>query len=170
MIIIIITIIIIILFIIVFEFLYYYYFYFAGLGFSLNSGRIINCTSIGSGFCVYGGSSSSSLAAENTGLISNCNSSGLGFAILDGLSIGTNLGQILNCYVDEEGFCGSGGDNGGIIIECTAQYTSFCNQNAAGISGPILKCTLLGDVFIVGTPPFGGRVVLGIDNTGVVNY
>lgn len=140
-------------------------------GSSANSGKIINCIADGPGICLYGGSSISNTSALNTGLISNCYSTGVSACVInDGASVGNNSGQILNCYVDGAGFCGSDGVNSGNIIECTALDTSFCSGNPTGISGQILRCTLLDWAFTVGTPTGSGRVVLGIDTTGVVNY
>lgn len=141
-------------------------------GSAVNSGKIINCRVNGPGICVYGGASISNTSAQNTGLISNCyaQSSISACVINDGASIGNNSGNILNCYVDGQGLCGSDGTNSGNIIECTASATSFCCNNATAISGQILRCTLLADTFTVGTPTGSGRVVLGIDTTGVVNY
>ena len=46
---------------------------------------------------------------------------------------------------------------------------AFCCDNSAGIVDDICRCTMLNDTFTVGATG-GGRVVLGIDNTGVVNY
>lgn len=139
-------------------------------GQSTNSGKIINCSVNGPGICLYGGASISNTSAQNTGLISNCYADLSGCVINDGASIGNNSGKISNCYVDGQGFCGEGGSNTGNIIECTASATSFCCNNATAISGQILRCTLLSDTFTVGTPTGSGRVVLGIDTTGVVNY
>jgi len=141
-------------------------------GMASNTGTVINCIVSGQGVCVYLGASISPTSAYNTGLISNCTVSGaggFGFIINDGILLGTNAGQLLNCYIDGSGFCGEGGQNQGLIIECTASDTSFCNNNPSGISGDILRCTLLGDTFTVGATG-GGRVVLGIDTTGVVNF
>ena len=139
-------------------------------GQSINAGKIINCSVNGPGICLYGGASISNTSAQNTGLISNCYADLSGCVINDGASIGNNSGKISNCYVDGQGFCGEGGSNTGNIIECTASATSFCCNNATAISGQILRCTLLSDTFTVGTPTGSGRVVLGIDTTGVVNY
>lgn len=142
-----------------------------GTGSSANSGKIINCIADGPGICLYGGSSFANTSALNTGLISNCYSTGISSCVInDGASVGSNTGRILNCYIQGQGFCGENGSNAGQIIECTASATSFCCNNATGISGQILRCTLLADTFTVGTPTGSGRVVLGIDTTGVVNY
>lgn len=140
-------------------------------GSSLNSGKIINCIADGPGICLYGGSSFANTSALNTGLISNCYSTGVSSCVInDGASVGSNTGRILNCYIQGQGFCGEVGSNSGQIIECTASATSFCCNNPTAISGQILRCTLLADTFTVGTPSGSGRVVLGIDTTGVVNY
>lgn len=148
---------------------------FVNTGQSTNNGRIINCTVYGSGICIYGGANPLAISAYNLGTISNCQAFVAGAAISaivinGGLPAGTNAGNILNCYVDGAGFCGSDGVNSGNIIECTALEISFCSGNPTGISGQILRCTLLDWAFTVGTPSGSGRVVLGIDTTGVVNY
>lgn len=143
-------------------------------GQSTNNGRIINCTVYGNGICIYGGASPLSISAYNLGTISNCQAFSAGTAISSivingGIPAGTNAGSILNCYVDGNGFCGSDGQNFGNIIECTAVDTSFCSDYPLGNGGQILRCTLLDWAFTVG-PTGGGRVVLGIDTTGVVNF
>jgi hypothetical protein len=142
-----------------------------GTGKSTNSSSIINCKAYGNGICVYGGGSFDPAAAINTGLISGCYSrGGASFVIIDGLGVGTNQGNILDCYTEEQGFCGSDGFNSGKIINCTARDYSFCSSIPSNNSGQILRCTLLEWVFTVGTPSGTGRVVLGIDTTGVVNF
>jgi hypothetical protein len=141
-------------------------------GNSVNTGSIINCTVTGSGVCVYAGASIANTSANNSGFISNCTvtgAGGYGLVVNDGILIGLNSGQILNCYIDGVGFCGESGQNQGLIIECTASGESFCNNNPSGIFNDILRCTLLDDTFTVGATG-GGRVVLGIDTTGVVNF
>ena len=139
-------------------------------GSSINNGFIVNCRIYGDGGCVYSGANGSNSSANNKGLISGCYSTGeSSFAINQGVSVGNNEGNILNCHIEQQGFCGSDGSNSGDIIGCTASFTSFCSDNPLGNSGQILRCTLLGDNFTVGTTG-GGRVVLGIDNTGVVNF
>jgi hypothetical protein len=141
-----------------------------GNGFARNSGAIINCQVYGSGFCVYQGAAVNSNCAENGGLISGCYSSGTAAFVVDAVdSIGSNIGTILNCFINGMGFCGALGVNTGIIIECTAQDNSFCNDTPTNNTGQILRCTLLDDVFTV-NPAIVGRVILGIDTTGVVNF
>lgn len=141
-----------------------------GTGASKNSSSIINCKAYGRGICVYGGSSIDTKAAVNIGLISGCYATGEGsFVVIDGLGVGTNDGNIRDCYAEEQGFCGSDGFNSGKIINCTARDYSFCSSIPSNNSGQILRCTLLEWVFTVGTPSGTGRVVLGIDTTGVVN-
>ena len=136
-----------------------------------NNGFIVNCRIYGNGGCVYAGASSDPNSARNLGLISGCYSTGeSSFVINDGASVGRNQGKILNCYIEGQGFCGADGQNEGNIIGCTSSFTSFCSDSPSENSGQILRCTLLGDVFIIGTPSGSGRVVLGIDNTGVVNF
>jgi hypothetical protein len=141
-----------------------------GTGESLNNGFIVNCRIYGNGGCVYSGASVDFNSAKNLGLISGCYSTGdSSFVINDGVSIANNQGKILNCYTEGQGFCGSDGKNQGNIIECTAREKSFCSDSPLGNSAEILRCTLLGDNFTVGVTS-GGRVVLGIDTTGVVNF
>ena len=138
-------------------------------GLAENNGFIVNCRIYGNGGCVYAGASFDPNSAKNSGLISGCYSIGeSSFVINDGASIGRNSGIILNCYIEGQGFCGADGVNYGIIIGCTATFTSFCSGNPSGNSEQILRCTLLGDNFTVGVTT--GRVVLGIDTTGVVNF
>ena len=144
-----------------------------GTGSSLNAGSIINCqVYLGPGFCIYLGSSFNSTSAENQGLISGCFSAGtLAFVINDGPVVGSNSGTIVNCFTTASmAFCGAFGINTGIIIECTAQDDAFCSDNAIGNSGQILRCTLSNGTFTVAAPTAPGRVVLGIDTTGVVNF
>jgi len=141
-----------------------------GTGRSSNTSSIINCKAYGNGICVYGGGNFDPTAAINTGLISGCYATGeSSFVIIDGLGVGTNQGNIRDCYTEEQGFCGSDGFNSGKIINCTARDYSFCSSIPSNNSGQILRCTLLEWVFTVGTPSGTGRVVLGIDTTGVVN-
>jgi hypothetical protein len=64
---------------------------------------------------------------------------------------------------------GGFGENFDIISNCIAGLNSFCCDNPSGIYDDILRCTIMGGTFTVGTTS-GGRVVLGIDNTGIVNY
>jgi len=140
------------------------------IGQSVNNGFIVNCRIYGNGGCVYGGANGDFNSASNLGLISGCYSTGdSSFVINEGLSIANNQGKILNCYTDGQGFCGSFGKNQGNIIECTALEKSFCSDSPLENSAEILRCTLLSDNFTVGATG-GGRVVLGIDTTGVVNF
>lgn len=139
-------------------------------GQSTNNGYIINCRVYGPGICLYGGANFLNTAAQNTGFISNCYSTGSSaFVINDGLSGGSLAGLVINCYVNGQGFGGKDGVITGRVIECTAVNNSFCNDSPLGNGGQILRCTLLSDTFTVGTTS-GGRVVLGIDTTGVVNF
>jgi len=140
-------------------------------GASVNTGSIINCTAVDSSICFYAGSSIANADAFNPAFISNCrvNDTGaFGIVINDGFITGLNSGQILNCYINGAGFCGENGQNSGLIIECIASDKSFCNNNSSWILNDILRCTLLADTFSVGATG-GGRIVLGIDTTGVVN-
>jgi hypothetical protein len=142
-------------------------------GMASNTGAIMNCIVGGSGICLYGGASISPTASYNLGMISSCSAYGssptYAFATSVGYN-GNNAGVILNCYVDGSGFCGPDGINAGYIIECSAMDSSFCSGSPSSNSGQILRCTLIDWVFTVGAPTFPGRVVLGIDTTGVVNF
>jgi hypothetical protein len=141
-----------------------------GTGASTNTGAIINCELYSSGFCIYAGSSGINDTAKNAGLISGCYSSGTqAFVVNDAAGVGNNQGTIKDCFMTGQGFCGALGINSGIISNCTAQDSAFCSANPLGNSGQILRCTLLDWAFTVGTTG-GGRVVLGIDITGVVNF
>lgn len=144
-----------------------------GTGMASNTGAIMNCTVAGSGMCLYGGGSISPTASYNLGMISSCTASygsSATYAFATSIAYnGNNAGVILNCYLDGSGFCGPNGINSGYIIECTAMDSSFCSGSPTSNSGQILRCTLIDWVFTVGATG-GGRVVLGIDTTGVVNF
>ena len=145
-----------------------------GTGMASNTGAIMNCTVAGSGMCLYGGGSISPTASYNLGMISSCTASygsSATYAFATSIAYnGNNAGVILNCYLDGSGFCGPNGINSGYIIECSAIDESFCSGSPSANSGQILRCTLLDWAFTVGTPTAPGRVVLGIDTTGVVNF
>jgi len=137
---------------------------------AINTGSVLNCVStILSFVCCYGNWNSPS-AANNYGTISNCLSQFTSFVVNPIFSIGANYGLILNCNATGSGnFMGRLGENYNIISNCVSEGFSFCSDNPLGIYDDILRCTLTGGTFTVGTTS-GGRVVLGIDNTGVVNY
>jgi hypothetical protein len=135
-----------------------------------NTGRILNCVSGTSSFVVHFGSWNFPFAAVNYGTISNCLAQGGSFAINQIASIGANYGSILNCTATGNNcFMGRFGENHNIISNCSATLGAFCSDNPLGIYDDILRCTLTGGTFTVGATS-GGRVVLGIDSTGVVNY
>ena len=138
-----------------------------------NAARIVNCTSQGGYSFVVTGDASGGVI--NGGLISNCECSGLdpSFVIkATATYTGNNLnGRIINCTAinSDAAFCGDLGVNSGLISNCIAWQQAFCCNNAAGITKDILRCTMIADNFTSGITG-GGRVVLGIDTTGVVNY
>lgn len=163
---------------------------------TLNNGTISNCVSTGTkSFCV----SDSGNGVDNSGLIINCRGTGNSFAVSDnafGLAYNSgriiectatgnncfaahvtvpnqayNYGSIINCNANNSSnaFCGGTGTNGGWISNCIASSLAFCCNNSSGIGSDIYRCTLINDTFTVGATG-GGRVVLGIDTTGVVNY
>jgi hypothetical protein len=163
---------------------------------ALNNGTISNCVSTGTkSFCV----SDSGNGVDNSGLIINCRGTGSSFAVSDnslGLAYNSgriiectatgnncfaahvtspnqayNYGSIINCNANNSSnaFCGGTGTNGGWISNCIASSLAFCCNNSFTIFGDIYRCTLINDTFTVASTA-GGRVVLGIDTTGVVNY
>jgi hypothetical protein len=162
----------------------------------VNNNTISNCISTGAkSFCV----SDSGNGVDNSGLIINCRGTGNSFAVSDnafGLAYNSgriiectatgnncfaahvtvpnqayNYGSIINCNANSSSnaFCGGIGTNDGQISNCIALSLSFCCDNSSGINSDIYRCTLINDTFTVGATG-GGRVVLGIDTTGVVNY
>lgn len=161
-----------------------------------NSGTISNCVSTGTkSFCV----SDSGNGLENAGLIINCRGVGNSFVVSDnalGLAYNTgriiectatgnncfaahvtvpnqayNYGSIINCNATNSAnaFCGASGDNVGWISNCIASSLAFCCDAPLKIYSDIYRCTMVSDTFTVSATG-GGRVVLGIDTTGVVNY
>ena len=138
-----------------------------------NISRIVNCTSLGGYSFVVTINPSGN--ATNSGLISNCECSGLdpSFVIkATATYTGSNLNaRIINCTAlnSDAAFCGDLGFNTGLISNCIAWQQAFCCNNAAGLTRDILRCTMTNDTFTSGITS-GGRVVLGIDTTGVVNY
>ena len=161
-----------------------------------NNGTISNCVSTGAkSFCV----SDSTNGLENAGLIINCRGTANSFVVSDnslGLAYNTgriidctatgnncftahilfpnqayNYGSMINCNASSSAnaFCGASGSNGGWISNCLAFSQAFCCDNSFSIFGQIYRCTLINDTFTVASTA-GGRVVLGIDTTGVVNY
>lgn len=161
-----------------------------------SNGTISNCISTGAkSFCV----SDSGNGVENTGLIINCRGTVSSFVVSDdslGLAYNNgriiectatgnncfaahvtfpnqayNYGSIINCNANNSSnaFCGATGSNGGFISNCIASSLAFCCDNSFVIFGDIYRCTMINDTFTVGATG-GGRVVLGIDTTGVVNY
>lgn len=163
-----------------------------------NNGNILNCSSTGVySFCVVGNYSSSSYA-ENSGYIVDCSSTSYSFLVsLSNSSSTTNGGYITRCsardysfvvniyttgnnvnygnisYCDAKNgaicFLGPNGTNYGYIESCSALQSSFCNYSSSTIAGDIFRCTLLLGAWVTG-PTSGGRVILGIDSTGVVNF
>lgn len=141
-----------------------------GTGGAVNTGLIDNCIVTGStSFVMYLGVLAG--AATNSGSIFNCKAfGGASFVVDPAPRIGTNSGTISNCFMSTStGFCGDSGTNNGVINECVSQANSFCKSSPSTINGDILRCTLRGDSWTTGATG-GGRVVLGIDSTGVVNF
>lgn len=141
-----------------------------------NYGKIFNCRSGSSSFCSNSGVWGSSLAALNYGSIIDCSADGnfcfcSSNSLTIGSSVGGNYGNMSNCnaYNGDNCFTGNLGLNGGIISNCISSGRAFCCDAPANITWDIFRCTMVNDTFTVGTTG-GGRVVLGIDTTGVVNY
>jgi len=108
-------------------------------------------------------------SAMNFGTISNCTALGISFVLNQPQTIGQNQGYIYNCTaVEGDCFMGSLGENIGYISNCISG-AGLCRNNPNGIIFDIVRCTLIYGTFTVGVTG-GGRVVLGIDTTGVVNY
>lgn len=143
--------------------------------FVLNAARISNCR--GNGIFCFIVTFSASGSATNSGFIVDCDCTSLDACFVSKVTAtytGDNIyGRIINCTALNSigAFCGNLGTHTGIMSNCIAGALAFCCDNAAGIgpNGNILRCTMTGDTFTVGATG-GGRVVLGIDNTGVVNY
>jgi len=161
-----------------------------------NNGTISNCNSIGTkSFCV---SESPFGGVDQGGLIINCRGRSFSFVASYNTGNATNSGSIIDCYSSQSNcfcvnidnpsfainygtmssctatnstqtFCGSVGTNYGFINNCIASSFSFCCDNPSGINSDIYRCTMSNDTFTVAATG-GGRVVLGIDTTGVVNY
>ena len=143
---------------------------------AVNVGTISNCSSGNTSFCSNTGTWGSSGAASNFGTIIECSANGnLSFCASNnstpGLSQGENWGLISNCnaWNGANCFTGNNGAQEGIITDCIADNNSFCCNAASSINWDIYRCTMINDTFTVGVTG-GGRVVLGIDTTGVVNY
>ena len=143
---------------------------------AINNGTISNCSSGNTSFCSNTGIWGSSSAAINFGTIIECSANGnLSFCAANGstpgLSQGENWGLISNCnaWNGANCFTGNNGAQSGIITDCIADSNSFCCNAASSIDWDIYRCTMINDTFTVGATG-GGRVVLGIDTTGVVNY
>jgi hypothetical protein len=148
----------------------------APTGYPQNYGTIQDCTVTGGpsgGNYSFCGAVFSNQPPYNGGLIMNCsvNVSGSGVFCADVVTrVGQNIGTIYNCYAAASGtsFCGNLGTNSGRIDNCISGPYSFCADNLAFLTGQIRRCTMVNYAWGVG-PTSGGRVVLGIDDTGVVN-
>ena len=143
---------------------------------AVNVGTISNCSSGNTSFCSNTGTWGSLSAAGNYGTIIECSANGnLSFCVANsttpGSSLGENWGLISNCnaWNGANCFLGNLGQNIGIITDCIADQRAFCCDNSGSINWDIYRCTMINDTFTVGVTG-GGRVVLGIDTTGVVNY
>ena len=134
-----------------------------------NIGNIINCKGNLSCFAVHSGNWNSISSAQNFGTFSNCIATGNSFAVNPVNSIGANWGSIFNCTsTGNNSFMGRFGENSNKINNCLAS-TGLCSDNPTGIYDDMYRCTLTNSAFVIGATG-GGRVILGIDNTGVVNY
>ena len=140
-------------------------------GDAINNGLIVNCRGRNFSFIVTFNLTG---VAENYGRILNCDCTSIDACFVSNVAAfytGTNYGRISNCtaYNSIGAFCGNLGSNNGFISNCIVSSKAFCCDNPSGINEDILRCTMTADTFTVGATG-GGRVVLGIDNTGVVNY
>jgi hypothetical protein len=165
---------------------------------AINNGTISNCVSTGTkSFCVSEGNFFS-YGVDQGGLIFNCRGRSFSFVVSYNTKNAVNSGSIIDCYTSNtncfcvnidnpsfainygtmssctannstQSFCGSIGTNYGFINNCIASSFSFCCDNPSGINSDIYRCTMSNDTFTVAATG-GGRVVLGIDTTGVVNY
>jgi hypothetical protein len=150
--------------------------YVDGNGLSFNGGVIQNCNSGDSfSFCFYIGNSIQIYSAVNLGRIINCQvytaSGTIGCFCYNSITEGGyNEGYILDCnaVLTDGAFCGKNGENVGVIQSCTANSSAFCSNNLGGIGYIIYRCTILQGAWNVGTTG-GGKVLLGIDSTGIVN-
>jgi hypothetical protein len=148
-----------------------------GNGLASNNGLIQNCTANQNSFCFYAGISESIYVAFNSGTIRNCSvtdyvgSSTNMFCINFNAGSGYNEGIIDNCsnFFGEILFCGEYGLNAGFIQNCVAGSKAFCNSNPTGIELYIFRCTLINGFWTIGTTG-GGKVILGIDLTGVITF
>lgn len=161
-----------------------------------NSGTIRNCQSSGiKSFCV----ADTAYSVFNFGLIIGCTGTGESFVHGRGFATPANIGRIIDCVATSNNcfvynpdfptqcynsgsiincsaqnsniaFCGPIGDISGFISNCIALSNAFCCDSATTISGEIHRCTLLNDTFTVGITAPGGRVVLGIDTSGIKTY
>jgi hypothetical protein len=143
--------------------------------FVMNAARISNCR--GNGIFCFVVTFDPAGDATNSGFIVDCDCTSMDACFVSKVTAtytGSNMyGRIINCTALNSigAFCGNLGSHTGIMSNCIAGALAFCCDNAAGIgpNGDILRCTMTGDTFTSGITG-GGRVVLGIDNTGVVNY
>lgn len=161
----------------------------------INGGIISNCVSTGTkSFCVSEGN----FGVDQSGLIVNCRGTNTSFVVGYAFGNAVNSGRIIDCYATgiscfcvhmdfpnycinygtisdctatntTGAFCGVGGAQYGFINNCIAYSEAFCCNTPSGIYSDIYRCTMVSDTFTVAATA-GGRVVLGIDTTGVVNY
>ena len=147
-----------------------------GNGQAVNQGTIQYCSATANSsnysFVSYEGDNLSMDSAINAGLIDSCKAyGGTSFTINPVVYVGTNYGQMINCdhLGGGGGFCGSYGTNYGMILQCTSYGTAFCNLTPSNINNNIWRCSMVYDSWTTGVTG-GGKVVLGIDTTGVVNF
>jgi hypothetical protein len=134
-----------------------------------NIGNIINCKGVLNCFAVHSGNWNSISSAQNFGTFSNCIATGNSFAVNPVNSIGANWGSIFNCTsTGNNSFMGRFGENSNKINNCLTS-TGLCSDNPTGIYDDMYRCTLTNSAFVIGATG-GGRVILGIDTTGIVNY
>ena len=143
-----------------------------GSGATINSGRIEGCRTSDNSFVVYSGGNAAIDSALNQGEIINCQSFGKfsSFVVNMIFGVGNNSGTVSNCISNAtDSFCAAYGLNAGYILDCFSSDRSFCSYAPGNIYGDILRCTIVFGTWTTGTTG-GGRVVLGIDSTGVVNF
>lgn len=135
-----------------------------------NSGVISNCIG-GTNSFASTTALTASFGAVNQGTIINCSGNNSSFASQSNLLSGLNFGTIMNCDAISSSRCfmGEVGLNSGLISGCVTNASAFCCNTSTNILGDILRCTMTGDTFTSGVTG-GGRVILGIDTTGIVNY
>lgn len=138
-----------------------------------NFGIIEYCTSINNySFCVDNNTSPTiPFIPTNYGTIRYCNSAGQSFCYSLNSQRGTNYGTILSCNANgTEGFMGKNGTNGGFLSDCIGYDSCFLRDGIAfTLYGNMFRCTMLYDSWNTSGGTAGGKIILGIDSTGIVN-